>query len=142
MIQCCPKFNAALARKKEKTDMAYLGEVNLQEFLAKNAPNHPFAHSQISFGVKPPVSTSGKSKTPNKPVPSANPLLAAESAEDSPQDNQQTSATKTPPAESLKQDSEGNSLFLMSPENHHKMVEQMRAEFLASRSAKKSSTQK
>jgi hypothetical protein len=120
--------------------MAYLGEVNLQEFLAKHAPNHPFAHSQISFGVKPPVSSSGKSKTPNKPELSANPPQPEEPAEDSTQDNQR--ATKTPPAESLQQDSEGNSLFRMSPENHRKMMEQLRAEFLASRSAKKSSTRK
>jgi hypothetical protein len=51
--------------------MAYIGKVKLAEL----APNHPFAHSQISFGVKPPVSSSGKSKTPNKPEPSANPPL-------------------------------------------------------------------
>jgi hypothetical protein len=116
-------------------DMAYLGKVDLQEYLAKNAPNHPFAHSQISFGVKPPVSSSGKSKAPNKPEPSANPPLPAEPAEDSTQDNQQTSATKTPPAESFGQDSEGNSLFRMSPENHQRMVEQLRAEFLAKKSS-------
>jgi hypothetical protein len=119
--------------------MAYLGEK--PGYLKEKAPNHPFAHSQISFGVKPPVSSSGKSKTPNKPVPSSNPPLPENPAEDSSQDNQQTSATKTPPAESLQQDSEGNSLFLGSPENHRKMVEQLRAEH-QSQWEKKSSTQK
>jgi hypothetical protein len=39
--------------------MPYLGDKPLSE----TAPNHPFAHSQISFGVKRP----GSLKTPSPP---------------------------------------------------------------------------
>ena len=61
--------------------MAYLGEK--QGYLAEVAPNHPFAHSQISFGVKPPTSSNAKSTTPSKDESSTKPPLPAESAEDS-----------------------------------------------------------
>ena len=42
----------------------YLGRK--QGHLATVAPNHPFAHSQISFGTKPPASSSRASQ-PSSP---------------------------------------------------------------------------
>ena len=52
------------------------------------------------------------------------------------QDKQQTSVTKRPQSESS-QSTQEDSLFEMSKENHQKMVEQMREEFLQEKNSTK-----
>ena len=51
--------------------MAYLGEgpITLN-------PNHPFAHSQISFGMKRPDNLSSESEKPKAEEPSTRPPAA------------------------------------------------------------------
>ena len=50
--------------------MPYLGDKPLSE----TAPNHPFSHSQISFGVKRPASTKTRSRTKIVPEESQSPV--------------------------------------------------------------------
>ena len=45
--------------------MASLGEVNLQEYLAKHSPDHPFARAQISFGARQKPSLKPSSQQPS-----------------------------------------------------------------------------
>ncbi len=58
--------------------MAYLGEVKIAEI----APDHPFATSQIVFGVKRPNSAGSQAPTPNESTQpdtrSANPVIETE----------------------------------------------------------------
>jgi hypothetical protein len=49
--------------------MAYLGEIPYP-------PNHPFAHSQISFGMKRPSNSSSASETPKAEESSTKPPAA------------------------------------------------------------------
>jgi hypothetical protein len=50
--------------------MPYLGHKPLSE----SAPNHPFAHTQISFGVKRPASSVPPSLTDSTPEESQAPV--------------------------------------------------------------------